>query len=66
MSPTMTKKKDSTGKRYPSRENTKYIAIPVDLWEAIRKRAERDDRSVSATAKRMLRRQIQEQPEEGE
>lgn len=45
----MAKKKTepSKGKRYPSRDNTKYVGIPVKLHGQMERLADLDDRSTT-------------------
>jgi hypothetical protein len=63
---TMTKpRKRSEGlpKRFPSRENTRYVGIPLELYRALEKFAEaksdQDDRkSVAWAARRAIRKML--------
>jgi hypothetical protein len=53
---TMPRKKQRTAsKRFPSRENTKYVGIPRELWDILDGLAESDERSVAYFAKKYIR-----------
>lgn len=47
-------KPEAAGKRYPSRDQTKYVALPLDVWTKLKALADADDRSVSWMAKRAV------------
>ncbi len=60
--PTMAKKKpdDEPGAeakkpKYPSRAKVKYLLVPVDIFEEIKRIAEEEERQISTVARRALR-----------
>lgn len=53
-------------KRYPSRENTKYVALPINLYRALEQYAkdhstEDDDKSISWAARVAVRKFLTEE-----
>lgn len=47
-------------KRYPSRDRTKYVAIPLEEWAQLKALADEQDRSVSYMAKQAVRKLLAE------
>lgn len=45
---------------YP--KNLRYVALPIDLWQQLKNLADSEDRSISATAKRIVKKFFSEQP----
>ncbi len=58
--------------RYPSRKKAKYLAIPDDIHEVFKRVADRQDRSASALARKVIREFLESigewppKPEEGQ
>jgi hypothetical protein len=53
-------------KRYPSRENTKYVGIPVKLWHRLKHYAEGhstewDEKSISWALRNLLAKALEEE-----
>lgn len=44
-----------SAKRYPSRENIRYVGLPKELYEALKKHAESQERSASWMAMKFVR-----------
>ena len=59
MATTMAKKKPvgkpGERKRYPSRENTRYVALPLALYEVLEVIGLEEDRSISWLARKAVR-----------
>lgn len=57
---------DEASKRYPSRENVRYLALPVELYEAIGRFAqahsdEDEKRSISWAGRRLVRKALSDE-----
>lgn len=48
------------------RANVKYVALPIDLWEALLDIAEKNDRSISWVGRRAVRKYLESLKESGE
>lgn len=49
------KKPDDKPVRYPSRENTRYVAVPLAMYEVLKRIADADERSTSFVARKAIR-----------
>lgn len=52
-------------KRYPSRDNIKYVALPLELWERLKGLADDEDRSVSWMVRKAVRELLDRQSSAG-
>jgi hypothetical protein len=60
MSIIMAKKKKEP-KRYPSRENTRYVALPLSMYEILESLGAREERSTSWIARKAIREFLERQ-----
>ena len=49
------KRRPAPAKKYPSRENTKYVGITADLWDILEVMALAEERSVAYYARKYIR-----------
>jgi hypothetical protein len=47
-------KKKPGGKRYPSRDNTKYVGLPLAMWRVLKAVGQEQERSASYMARKAV------------